>query len=414
MIKRAVAFIGAVALVAIVSPAIEPERAAAASETLTLVTMQSTPHDSIGDGVARAFYPGNAEFKVRGSGGPVLLDVTGASGESFSFDFSDKRAGALTEGLYANARDTGRTHHPTISIFGNGSACSAAGRFLVKDIEYDGDVPTRFWILYEQRCDGGFDALVGEIRYNEPDDGGALAVGPWSERWPNVDRFYPALVAPFSVLNATDTTEQLGSAALSPTSSVAFTITSNECDGNELEPGEMCFVWVHFSTEGKTRDHDGTLILREPDGFEHRIPLHAYVIPGTTRFEVDGSPNDPITHGRKRTLTFRNSVIGASGTHKELFAGVGYNGGDDVRLHLALLRGRLEAGHTYTTGKHVQLDVSGNGFGCEDDESHGGFTLKDAVFDEHGDIRRFDLTFHRFCEDGNSRVRGEILWRMLR
>ena len=161
----------------------------------------------IGGGAQRVFHPANGTITIGGSKSQVSVGVSGGThGDSYPLEFAAPPGHELTPGVYDGAqraafREAGR---PGIDVGGDGRGCNTIeGRFEVKRIETntEGRV-TSFWVVYEQRCEGGVSALFGEVRYNVPGDGGQLSVGPRDLRWPDADQWAATTIAPVAVVNA--------------------------------------------------------------------------------------------------------------------------------------------------------------------------------------------------------------------
>ena len=138
----------------------------------------SQPGDEVSGGTSATFLPADGwSIAARGTlGGPASPRVEG-SGElgsgpgapSFRFSFAAPGSTPLTVGPYEHAiRDTVETRVPGI-FFTRGTDCAAPGmigRFVVYEIEYEGDVLTRFAVDFEVRCTEGAPSMFAAFRFN--------------------------------------------------------------------------------------------------------------------------------------------------------------------------------------------------------------------------------------------------------
>lgn len=387
----------------------------------TMVTMISESGDYIGGGINRFYHPDNAEITLSGTAASLSFRVSGGNrGDYFNLDFAAPPGETLSPGVYTRAqrapfREAGR---PGINISGDGRGCNeVAGRFEVKEITTaaDGTIES-VWIVYEHRCEGGSKALIGDARYNASGSGGNLMIGPRELRWPDADTGEAAPVAPFVVVNPTDRQIQVGKSTLAGTDSDLFTVRIDSCDGKTLEPTESCEVWVRYSPD-RSGPVEAMLRIPEANGFQHTVPLEAFVYGGTTRFVIDGEEGDYISGGKRYAYDPTNASMNVRGSYQHVSMYLTANDGSDWSVDFNAPDGDILAPDTRYEGatrypfndSGPGLDVSGNGRGCN--TLTGSFYINDISVNSYGELERFGASFEQRC-DGGEPLYGVLDFRM--
>jgi len=141
-------------------------RAADAPGTLTL---HSDPGDFVGGGKDHSYTRPFDQVFWRGSSrasGTVGASVKALNGDSWHLVFAAPFGQVLQVGEYTDAQRYSfqEAGHPGMSVTGAGGCNTLTGSFTVLEIEYGPDnVVTRFHATFEQHCEGGPEALRGEV-----------------------------------------------------------------------------------------------------------------------------------------------------------------------------------------------------------------------------------------------------------
>ncbi len=159
----------ALALAAVSLPAL-PTTAAPAD--VVRLTMDSEPGDWIGQGQSRQYTEADGTFSATSSSGGQRVTVlfNGGSGVWWNLQFKAPDGSALTRGPYEGATRAAFSS-PTgsgLDVSGSGRGCNTlTGRFDVREVAIgpDGSVD-RLAVQFEQHCEGGDPALLGEILFH--------------------------------------------------------------------------------------------------------------------------------------------------------------------------------------------------------------------------------------------------------
>ena len=401
----------ALALAALLGATVLQPPAGASTGVETFVTMISDPGDPLLDGEKLYYHPGNGSVAPELYSGGVEVWVSGGNlGRSYRMVFDAPRGQELRVGEYEHA--TGADGDPRVDIGGEGRGCgSGTGRFVVRQIARSGVEITSLWIVYEFHCSGARAAIVGEVRYELPGDGGALTLGPREIRWPDADPLQHGMqVVPIAVLNASTTPAAVGAGRIEGPAAGEFEIRVDECEGRTLEPGATCFVWVRYlpSSPGPKA---ATLVVPEQTGALHAVSLGGFVHGGTTRFVLSSAPGEPIGRGGYYDLTPQNGRILVAGTvESAAVAAEGVDGADFlVRFH-APPGEELQAGRTYVAGSVHEpeegvagMEVTGDATVCS---GTGEFTVSEIAANRYGEPERLGISFEHRCEGGFPPLRG--------
>lgn len=393
--------------------------AGASTGVETFVTVISEPGDPLLDGEKLYYHPGNGGVTPEPYSGGVTVWVSGGNlGRSYRLVFEAPRGQTLTVGEYTHA--TGADGDPRVDISGEGRACgSGTGRFVIRQITRAGGEITSLWIVYEFHCSRARAAIIGEVRYEVPGDGGALTLGPREIRWPDADPLQHGMqVVPVAVLNASATPAAVGAVVVEGPAAGEFEIRVDECEGRTLEPGSACFVWVRYlpSSPGPKV---ATLVVPEATGAVHAVSLGGFVHGGTTRFVLSSAPGEPIGRGGYYDLTPQNGRIQVVGTvERAVAAAEGVDGEDFVVRFHAPPGEVLQAGRTYVAGSVFEpeegvagMEVSGDSTVCW---GTGEFTVSEIAANGHGEPERLGISFEHRCEGGYPPLRGIVDFRVER
>jgi hypothetical protein len=134
----------------------------------------SDPGDYIGGGQSRMFTLDTASFSVRGgqNGGYVGVTVFPFTGGFWFLDLAAPQGTPLAPGPYEGAAryPFQASGQPGLSLTGDGRGCNTVtGRFTVVEAEFGpNNYVVRFHATFEQHCEGGTAALLGEIQIVNP------------------------------------------------------------------------------------------------------------------------------------------------------------------------------------------------------------------------------------------------------
>ena len=392
--------------------------AAAATRTETSVTMY-TDGEWVGGSAQRFYYPGNGSVTVSGNRTGIHVGVSGgAPSASFGMEFTPPSGTLLSTGLYTGAersafREAGR---PGIDISGDGRGCNTiTGQFDIKDMAVvDGKI-VRLWLTYQQHCEGGIDALFGEVRYRIPITAPGVQMGAQSIWWPSADVNAPVTVVPVTVIGrGSDVTVK--SATITGLHSGDFTKRVDDCTGVTLAAGELCQIWIRV-TPRVAGPRVASLWITDSTGARRRVMLDIFVRGGRTRLYMKGEPGDYIVGDNTYTYTPANASIGAYGNRK--YVGGGLDGSDGSWWYFdfeAPDGDILAPGATYNAtrypfnGTGAGMDVSGDGRGCN--QLSGTFTVRHAAYWGDGTLRSFAVDFEQHCEHATAALRGTFEYRL--
>ncbi len=425
------------AISSLVAPVAPRESASASPYADNFVTMVGHRGDWISQGVSRFFHPGNAAIGASWGNrrNTVAVGVNGGQyGEDFRFEFTAPAGEPLKVGDYEGAQraafaELGR---PGIDISGEHRGCNEiAGRFTVKDIALDprGRV-ARLWIVYQQNCEKTGPPLIGEIRYGMPGDGGDLAIGPASVRWPRLPAGGVAAVVPVRAVNTSSSSTSVSSVNLAGADEIDIRL--DECSGRTLVSNESCAVWVRFapSTQG-TRTAE--LRIVEASGAAHVTSFEGEVagtaeaspvpgVPGApvsegpTVFSYSSDEGDYIGQGEQRSYDPSTGDFGGFGGHHGVTGQMFLDNGEIWYADFVPPAGDILApGFTYNEARRAAfavgpagLDVTGAGRGCNTIE--GSFTVHALRVDDFGNLRAFSASFEQHCEGMEPALRGMFRW----
>jgi hypothetical protein len=383
------------------------------------VVMLSDPGDWIGGGAQRVFHPGNAAATLRGNAGYLTVEVSGGTfGDYYDLDFAAPPGQLLVPGVYVGAqrapfREAGR---PGIDIGGSGRGCNQIeGRFEVKDIGVDANgAVNRFWVIYEQHCEGGSAALYGEVRLGQAPSTDPALVMPTTVRWPPSDVGRNSTVVPVT-LAAFDAPVTVTGVGIVGAGAADFLVREDDCNGQTVPVGGSCEVWVRF-VPGVAGTRLAALRISDTSGRQRDIALQGFAFGGQTRVNMTSDPGDYIGQGRPWSYTFANAWIGAGGTRQYL--GFGIEGADATWWSASFVPayGDIIAPGTYLNatrypfnGTGPGMDISGNGRGCN--TLTGQFTVNSVNWWSDGRLRSASVSFEQHCEGATPALRGTFEFR---
>jgi hypothetical protein len=119
------------------------------------------------DGHVRVAYvsPGSVLSIVNATRGEVQIKASGPRGKEWLLKFAAAAGQSLAATTYSPtaAWEYIRSTDPVLSISGPAAGCSYGGRFRIHELEYAGDVLSRFSVDFEAPCPGG--TIAGSARY---------------------------------------------------------------------------------------------------------------------------------------------------------------------------------------------------------------------------------------------------------
>ena len=392
--------------------------ASAAVRYETSVTMY-TDGEYIGGGSQRFYYPGNGSVVVGGNRTGIGVGVSGgAPSASFSMEFTPPSGKLLDTGLYSGAersafREAGR---PGIDIHGDGRGCNEiTGRFDIKDLAVADGKIQRLWLTYEQHCEGGINALFGEVRYRMPSSATGVRMGAQAIWWPDDQVRAPVTVAPVTVIGGS-TAATVKSATITGLHRGDFTKRVDECTGVRLGSGDLCQIWIRV-TPTAPGPRVATLVIEDSTGARRRVSLDIFIEGGRTRLYMQSDTGDYIGQGATYSYTPRNASIGVGGNRQYVGGGLDGSDGSWWYFSFAAPDGDILApGVTYKASRYPfhgtggGMDISGEGRGCN--ELSGKFTVKHASYWQDGTLRSFAASFEQHCEHATPALRGVVEYRL--
>ena len=310
---------------------------------------------------------------------------------------------------------------PALSVSAPGRGCSGVdGRFEVHDIGWrpDGQL-SRLWLTFEQHCEKGVPALVGELRLGMPTE--PVVVAPQRIEWPET---YPHVttVLPITVVNRGRSPWVAQESRLEPTSTAAaHQVHVDGCTGRTLQPGQSCIVHVRYAPTAAGRQQS-VLVVPGPLRAT-RVLLSGTAVAGSTALVLSSDFGDWVGAGAEHHVLPHDFEFDVSGSAERLTASVTRFENRSVSWKLweltAGLGNPLEVGRTYTVGldpepqepnlsfsdktDDLSLSLPGNrdpvGRSCAGQT--GTFTVHELAFEPGPEprIARLSLTFAQRCDD---------------
>jgi hypothetical protein len=419
------------ALVAVALVPLRPAPASAAPGTATFVTAVSDGSDEVGRGNDRVWLGNDHVTVTRLQGGAIAVQAsTGddANGYTLRATFIPPSGESLTTGDYNATQsdapapgEAGMGVEANLDVPGTDAVkyCpdETTDNFTVHDISPD---LSRLWITYEQHCWGVPDAIYGEIRYQEPNEGD-LVVAPGSVVWPVSYRDVPARIVPVTVFNTGANAVDVGGAAITEDGS-EFSVAHDGC--MTVAAGGSCSLDVQYVPRAGG-SHSGRLTIPDStSGSPQQVPLSGRGIqPGYTSWQMHSQEGDYIGAGMEHYASPANTSIWARGDQRSIQVQVErkLGGSDDWGWNAVFEppRGQvLTAGVTYVGATRAAfhdpgvpgLEVYGQGRGCE---LTGWFHIRELTM-EQGQVKSFAGTFSQGCIDYppaiGSRLVGSIAY----
>jgi len=249
----------------------------------TLVTLESLPGDSLGQGQNVSFVPNDSTVSATMSDDGSSVTVHASNGShDFSMTFATGDGTPLQPGaFYLHATDAGTAGAAMMQVSGDGNSCNADhGRFRVQQIltNSDGDI-YGFWIDFEQFCDGSSQPLLGEIRFQTPPPSGPLVVGPSQFWWPDVPANGSPITVPVVVMNPGPNPIDVSASSVSGLNATDDTIVSDGCAGQTLASGQQCQVMLSYlPTSPDVGVSHATLTVPQADGPTYTVSLDGSVL----------------------------------------------------------------------------------------------------------------------------------------
>jgi hypothetical protein len=376
------------------------------------VAMISEGDYILGGGSAH-YNASNAVVGVSQSDGRLSVGVSGGTrDEDYGFLFATpEKQTRMTIGSYDRAQRFASGTHPGIDIDGEGRGCNeTAGSFDVLDIHYRGAVVDRLHLTFEQHCDGELRALFGEIRIGPERD---LDASPSTLAWPA--RTYLGETSAVAGVRVRPTQ---GSFVPNDISIVgagrkAFAVRSTTCDTPVGVAG--CLVNLKFVPQ-RHGPVTATLVVSGRVNGEQgrvRVALSAMAALGRTSWDLSGDDGDWVLNGAQRYLTPAGDGLKVTGDETGIRVMTDIGGNRFWDGFISPATGDILADGVYTnvarfpSGSNPQLDVSGEGHGCN--ETTGQFDVHDIAFSEvDSSVSRLVLTFTQHCEGADPALHGRV------
>lgn len=378
------------------------------------IYMDSQTGDYIGGGQQFTLTDSEGTFSVLGKPSSGVVEITyheTGSTTSWSGDFIAPNGAAITVGQYDNAQywPGNSPVVPGLNINNNGRSCSnSSGRFVVRDVEVDGNGNlTSFAADFQEQCGNSTGALLGAIRYNS------------------------SIPYPIDAPTADAGTNQ-----------TALQGTDVELDGSQSMPGNgniIAYTWTQLSGPSVSLADPNAVstVFMAPD-----VPVGGEDV--MLQLEVDNSlglsstatvtihvanPADPQTvliaqsdsgdyigQGLTYSVTPQQDLFTVS-TATGNAVRVSVNGGSQSSWGLVFAppSGQtLQVGTSYDMLKNYtgavsaepEMDIATSGRGCG--TITGRFVILDLQTDGNGNITAFAADFVQHCEEAAPAVRGEI------
>jgi len=387
----------------------------AASTPKFVITMFSDHGDYIGGGIPQEFDQTNATMSGSLSARGISLSLSGGtSGTGWSMDIDPAIGSKFKVGYYTGAqRAPFRTAgHPGLDINGDGRGCNTvSGSFEVRRLAVSNGTITQLDLLYEQHCEGGPNALFGEVQIGQPRPAG-LITSASSITWPAASHGAKVTPVPVYFRNPTTKSVHIGAVSLSGSGASQFSLSLNGCGGTTLAPGDSCDVFVGFKASSPGPQ---TAKLNVPLGSStYHVQLDAPVTVGTTSLTMSSQAGDYIGGGESYSFTGANSVISVAGSLSGVGARVTASNGDwwDVEMYPA--SGQVLADGNYPNATRYPFNGTGNGLNVDGDGRGcntltGSFTVKQVAFSAvNNSLQHFDGTFVQHCEGATPALTGEL------
>ncbi len=359
---------------------------AVATPTQGYVTMVETPGGPITHGQALTLA---SDLAVAGTASAVTVTEGGGTTVVLAAPIGQQ----LSPGLYTDATGDGAGGHPLLHVTRGSEPCaSITGRFTIHQIttDADGNV-TALDASYEQHCDAGTDAVLGEVRVGLP----AGDLLPVRADFAEPEPFEPATPTPFVLRNDSDGPLAVTGVA---SSSDAFALVSDTCTG-VVEAHATCRVGVAFEP-GAPGPASGTLTVSTDQG-DRTADLTGRQLVGASGAEVTneatGTTTSLPTPGSPMIV---NEVAGVVEvrfpfTFGNVWQGL-FSAGPDKQLAEGVYRSYEPSG----AAMDVQCSSQGRGMFAVDDLER-----------EDGRIVRLSLTFQQWCGETSKALRGHIDYR---
>jgi len=326
----------------------------------------------------------------------------------FNATFGTGGALPLAAGDYLHTSPSGLSQ-PELRVTETGTlGCGdPTGRFRIIDLATDGSGNiSRLWMVFDQVC-GGEPRLSGEVRFQEPGDGGTAIVSPRTVWWPDLETDDAPLQRSVTVWNPSASSLTLGADSISGKSASAFTPMSDGCSGATLGAGGSCVIVFKYGPS-LAGEYSATLNIPEAGGFTHEVSFEGMVWAGKTVFQAsafDGLPNGNIDTFSYVPAHAKFGIFGDA-SNLEVFV----MGSDNIgwSVFLSPPDGQsLATGQTYTrvarwpsigsgkAGIMVQGAVPTEVNGCS--TFTGSFTITDLYIDAYGEVQRLGLRFEEHC-----------------
>ena len=392
-----------VALMAVAGLELPAAVAGAASPPGTWVAFYSSPGDYIGAGANQLFQP-SSTVSIEASGSPAGIEVHIFGAHDFNLTFAPVQGTDLTVGTYVDAERTPfrSAGHPGIDIYGDGRGCNTqAGEFVIQDIAFVNGALTRLAIAFDQRCEGGTSALMGEARYNAPTSG-PLTVQATTLLFPPAYVGVANASVPLWVTNPGSAPAAVGAVTTTGAGASDVAITSNTCPAT-LGAGATCVVTAKVTPRAAGARESTISIASGAAAATVRVLDTG--IGGNAAFILDSEPGDWVGAGLQSNFNQFNSTISGGGTpgrvgmavtsgSRWFYATISAPAGQSLAVgdyHDAQRAAFAEAGHP-------GIDVDGDGRGCN--TISGQFTVREIVFDAGGRLAKFAADVEQHCEGG--------------
>lgn len=181
-------------LLAVAGVGVLPSSASAITAASGSMTMTSDAGDFVGQGQQYSYSTTAGDsFDSTASGNSVELNVGGANGDFWTFDFAAPAGQTLAPGTYANATrfPFQAPAEPGLSVFGNGRGCNTVtGTFTVSGVSFGpNNYLESFDASFEQHCEGALPALRGQVHVVNPPAPQPLLIGLALNPRGSVNRF---------------------------------------------------------------------------------------------------------------------------------------------------------------------------------------------------------------------------------
>lgn len=247
--------------------------------------------DFIGQGDTVHLEDNEASFAINGLSTPssLVVRVSSLDGRDWLLEFDAPLGQTLHLGSYPNAARPQPLGLPAIDISGNGRGCNAtSGDFTIVDLATDGaGIPTSAAVAFDQSCEAGFGLMVGRIRVGSSAPIASLSLPHTSRVFENTIVGATAAPRTYTVSSDGDFPVAMGRLAIVGANLSDFTLVSDGCSDQVLDPGDDCSYSIGFTPSAPALRHAAVSVPSDLPNTPRIVPLVGWgLIPTVTTVTV--------------------------------------------------------------------------------------------------------------------------------